>query len=153
MSVIYLSDTFLQNLAKTLADILNNPNIEKHLFYNSDPLANCLYNCRGGVYKDFQADKIQYFLSRLNFEAYKSVYKCSEFEYAHPDYNARNAINIIYSCGEAGFLKKLECFIYQCDEKINRESPLLKALNDLKISIMHSLIDKIPEYKNAGWLE
>ena len=48
-------------------------------------------------------------------------------------------------------LKKLQCFIYQCSEDINRNNELLKGLEILASQITSFIVDNQPEYRAAQW--
>lgn len=152
MSVMFLSDSFTSNLALTLADILNNPNAQRNIYYDATGLQRVFINCRGGAYNDFKPAAIQCILKRLNYNAYCARYS-ADGGYMPPEYDNKNAFNIISKKGEAAFLKKLLCFIYQCDEDANAGNDVLKALKSFERSVMLSIIEKLPEYAAAAWLE
>ncbi len=48
-------------------------------------------------------------------------------------------------------LKSLQCLLYQCCEGSVPKTKLYKVLREIETSIMHSIINKMPEYEKAGW--
>ena len=48
-------------------------------------------------------------------------------------------------------LKSIDCFLYQCDEEVIRESPLLKLIKDLRNQVANVMIRGLPEYNIAAW--
>ena len=47
--------------------------------------------------------------------------------------------------------KSLSCFLYQCAEGYVPETPLYKALEDLRARIAGDIISSLPAYETAAW--
>lgn len=48
-------------------------------------------------------------------------------------------------------LKSIDCYLYQCAEGTVPEMSLYRWLDSVRISIMKSIIRKLPEYDTATW--
>lgn len=55
----------------------------------------------------------------------------------------------LYMLDRYRFIKKLECYLYQCGEQATCTTALYKALNDLLYSIYRAEIHKSDNYKNV----
>ena len=109
-------------------------------------------------------EEIYTILAELNMSAVNSRYEDVQ---VYQDFNVidKRNINPLYhpndwsgekQCFEIKpwhyqLLKKLQCFIYQCSEDINRDNNLLKALEKLEYEIMGFIVTNQPEYVNAQW--
>jgi len=52
---------------------------------------------------------------------------------------------------EIQVLKSLQCFLYQCCEGDTDTLELYKALKEIEVSLLNSIVDKLPEYEKAIW--
>lgn len=144
MSAYVLSNESLIDLAESIRYILDNSNNSNCISLNTKELKNQFRNCDGksGFY---QTRKIARVLYRFNELAVSSRYGESTTEIPDFPNDGKN----LYMLDRYRFIKKLECYLYQCDERATYTMPLYKALNDLLYSIYRAEIHKSDNYKNC----
>ena len=110
--------------------------ILKKIGFNINPLEN--------KDADKELNKLGQALKDMNTKAVNCRYNetTKTDQYTHtPDYK----INIFHA------LKSLQCLLYQCCEGDIDQTELNKSMRQIEKSIMHEIIDKIPEYERANW--
>nr|DAW76155.1 MAG TPA: hypothetical protein [Bacteriophage sp.] len=144
MSSYILSIESITDIAESIRYILDNSSNSNCISLNTKELKNQFRNCDGksGFY---QTRKIARVLYRFNDLAVSSRYNESTTEI--PDFS--NDGKNLYMLDRYRFIKKLECYLYQCDEQATCATALYKALNDLLYSVYRAEIHKSDNYKNV----
>lgn len=144
MSSYILSIESITDIAESIRYILDNSSNSNCISLNTKGLKNQFRNCVGksGFY---QTRKIARVLYRFNVLVVSSRYDESTTEI--PDFS--NDGKNLYMLDRYRFIKKLECYLYQCDEQATYTTALYKALNDLLYSIYRAEIHKSDNYKNV----
>ena len=102
-------------------------------------------------------------LKKLNIEAVNGRYKKSEEfnidDLKIPEFEDFPSIDDFEFDGKIQkataqhwqILKSLDCYIYQCEEDVTRNSTLLKTVKFIRDCLKNFLIHNLPEYDNAIW--
>lgn len=144
MSSYILSIESLTDLAESIRYMLDNSNNSNCISLNIKELQNQFTDCtdKTGYY---QTRKIARVLYRFNDLAVSSRYNESTTEMPDFPNDGKN----LYMLDRYRFIKKLESYLYQCNEDFTCTMPLYKALNDLLYSIYRVEVHKSDNYKNC----
>lgn len=144
MSSYILSIESITDIAESIRYILDNSNNSNCISLNTKELKNQFRDCgdKSGFY---QTRKVARVLYRFNDLAVSSRYDESATEIPDFPNDGKN----LYMLDRYRFIKKLECYLYQCDEQATCTMALYKALNDLLYDIYRAEIHKSDNYKNV----
>ena len=144
MSAYILSNESLTDLAESIRYILDNSNNSNCINLNTKELQKQFTDCADKV-GYYQTGKIARVLYRFNDLAVSSRYNESTTDMPEFPNDGKN----LYILDRYRFIKKLESYLYQCNEQFTSTMPLYKALNNLLYSIYRAEVHKSDNYKNC----
>lgn len=162
MSCMQLSTRHIAAVSDGLAFLLNAaPNTMPSL-EPSPELFRALQSCKESGGYCYDDRKIYAVLYKLNEAAYEGRYQMEQDGAdevpAMPQTFPHLLHFLNYSDGRYivdrnfhAFAKLLDCFIYQCEEDVNRDSPILKALSGTSRALYAFIVQNSADYAAAEW--
>lgn len=115
-----------------------------HIYSAPDSVKQVFKDCKAGL--KYDARKVYRKLYIANLKAYNGRYRNHDevktFDKYEPSEAPRDKIKLY---------KHIQCYLYQCAEDPVYNTPIYKAVQDLKNSLAESIINDLPEYEAAKW--
>lgn len=140
MSAFLLTTKSIQNLAESIAYLLN----------NKDWLCSELKTDLKETYSlgFYDSKKIASILWDMNADAIRARYGEVEEIQEKPSFVDGNNL---YNSNKMQFFKSLQCYTYQCCEGKVPERNLYKSLEKLENALAYDIISRMPAYDMAEW--